>query len=372
MSTQTPPAAAPTTGPLIAPLTSLHVGGPARRLVVARTEAELVEAVRSADAAGEPLLLLGGGSNLLVADAGFDGTVVQVATSGVRLGSEDACGGAVVTAAAGERWDALVARAVASGWSGVEALSGIPGTVGATPVQNVGAYGQDVSQTIATVRTWDRVEDRQRTFAAADLRFGYRTSRLKTERVALAGAHPESRYVVLEVTFQLPLDDRSAPVAYAELARRLGVPVGERVPMTEVRAAVLALREGKGMVWDEAHLDDRDTWSAGSFFTNPVLTAAEAAALPEDAPRYPAGTGADGEPLVKTSAAWLIERAGFGKGHGAPGPATLSTKHALALTNRGSARAEDLLALAREVAAGVRERFGVRIVNEPVLVGCSL
>ncbi|WP_432536122.1 UDP-N-acetylmuramate dehydrogenase [Kineococcus arenarius] len=367
-ATATPPA----TGAPLAPLTSLRVGGPARRLVTARTEDELVAAVREADAAGEPLLLVGGGSNLLVSDAGFDGTVVRVATTGVRLGSEDACGGAVVTAAAGERWDALVARAVASGWSGLEALSGIPGTVGATPVQNVGAYGQDVSQTIATVRTFDRVAGRQRTFAAADLRFGYRTSRLKAERVALHGEHAESRYVVLEVTFQLPLDDRSAPVAYAELARRLGVEVGERVPMAAVRDAVLALREGKGMVWDEAHLDDHDTWSAGSFFTNPVLTSHEAAALPEGAPRYPAGTGAGGEPLVKTSAAWLIERAGFGKGHGLPGPASLSTKHALALTNRGSARAADLLALAREVAAGVHDRFGVRIVNEPVLVGCSL
>ncbi|MCI2238832.1 UDP-N-acetylmuramate dehydrogenase [Paenibacillus sp. TRM 82003] len=361
-----------TTGPLIAPLTSLRVGGPARRVVVAHTEDELVEAVREADAGGEPLLLVGGGSNLLVSDAGFDGTVVHVATTGVRLGSEDACGGAVVTAAAGERWDALVARAVANGWSGVEALSGIPGTVGATPVQNVGAYGQDVSQTIATVRTFDRVAGRQRTFAGADLRFGYRTSRLKTERVALNGEHPESRYVVLDVTFQFRFTDRSAPIGYAELARRLGVEVGDRVSMTDVRAAVLALREGKGMVWDEAHLDDHDTWSAGSFFTNPVLTREEAAVLPEDAPRYPAGTGADGEPLVKTSAAWLIERAGFGKGYGAPGPASLSTKHALALTNRGPARAEDLLTLAREVAAGVHERFGVRIVNEPVLVGCSL
>ncbi|WP_432497511.1 UDP-N-acetylmuramate dehydrogenase [Kineococcus gypseus] len=361
-----------TAGPAIAPLTSLRVGGPARRLVVARTEDELVEAVLGADAAGEPLLLVGGGSNLLVADAGFEGTVVQVATTGVRLGSEDACGGAVVTAAAGERWDALVARAVAHGWSGVEALSGIPGTVGATPVQNVGAYGQDVSQTIATVRTLDRVTGRQRTFAGADLRFGYRTSRLKTERVALHGEHAESRYVVLDATFQLRLAGRSAPVAYAELARRLGVEVGERVPSADVRAAVLALREGKGMVWDEAHLHDHDTWSAGSFFTNPVLGPEGAAALPEGAPRYPAGTGEHGEPLVKTSAAWLIEHAGFGKGYGLPGPAALSTKHALALTNRGTARAADLLALAREVADGVRERCGVRIVNEPVLVGCSL
>ncbi|WP_432547304.1 UDP-N-acetylmuramate dehydrogenase [Kineococcus sp. SYSU DK004] len=356
----------------LAPFTTLRVGGPARRVVLARTADELVEAVAAADAAGDPLLLVAGGSNLLVADDGFDGTVVRVATTGVRLESEDACGGAVVTVAAGESWDGFVARAVANGWTGVEALSGIPGTVGATPVQNVGAYGQDVSQTLAAVRTWDRVERRQRTFAGADLRFGYRTSRLKTERVALAGTHAESRYVVLEVQFQFRLSDASAPVAYPELARRLGVEVGDRVPSADVRRAVVELRRGKGMVWDATDLSDHDTWSAGSFFTNPVLPAERADALPADAPRYPAGTDGDGRPLVKTSAAWLIERAGFGRGHGAPGPAALSTKHALALTNRGGASAADLLALAREVAAGVRERFGVDLVNEPVLVGCSL
>ncbi|WP_432541630.1 UDP-N-acetylmuramate dehydrogenase [Kineococcus sp. SYSU DK002] len=349
----------------LADLTTLHVGGPARRLVEAATETELVEAVAAADAAGEPLLLVAGGSNLLVADDGFPGTVVHVATRGFSVASQDACGGGVVTVAAGHRFDDLVATAVERGWGGIEALSGIPGSVGATPVQNVGAYGQEVAQTVETVRTWDRAERRQRTFAAAELGFGYRTSLLKRSRVALAGSHAESRYVVLDVTFQFPM--RPAPVRYPELARRLGVEVGQVAPARAVREAVLELRAGKGMVWDPADRSDHDTWSAGSFFTNPVLTADAADRLPADAPRFPAGEG-----RVKTSAAWLIDRAGFGKGFGAPGPATLSTKHTLALTNRGSATAEDLLALARTVADGVEQRFGVRLVNEPVLVGASL
>ncbi|MEZ0164975.1 UDP-N-acetylmuramate dehydrogenase [Kineococcus sp. LSe6-4] len=351
----------------LADLTTLRVGGPARRLVRARTEAELVTAVREADDAGEPLLLLAGGSNLLVADTGFDGTVVHVATEGLQVASEDACGGGIVTVAAGHTFDDFVATAVERGWAGVEALSGIPGSVGATPVQNVGAYGQDIAQTVETVRTWDRVERRQRTFVAAELEFGYRTSLLKRSRVALHGAHPESRYVVLAVTFQFPLRAHGSPVRYPELARRLGVQVGDLAPARDVRRAVLELRAGKGMVWDPDDRSDHDTWSAGSFFTNPVLAPDQADALPADAPRFPADGG-----LVKTSAAWLIDRAGFGKGFGAPGPATLSTKHTLALTNRGSATATDLLDLARTVADGVEQAFGVRLVNEPVLVGASL
>ena len=349
----------------LAELTTFRIGGPARRFVRATTEAELVDAVAGADAAGEPLLLVAGGSNLLVADEGFPGTVVQIATTGLRVGSEDFCSGGFVTVAAGEDWDGLVATAVGRGWAGIEAMSGIPGSVGATPVQNVGAYGQDVGQTLASVRTWDRVDRRVRTFAVADLQLGYRDSLLKRSRVALAGDHPESRYVVLDVSFQFLLGHGlSEPVAYPELARALGVGVGERAPAADVRAAVLGLRGGKGMVLDA---DDPDTWSAGSFFTNPVLGAAEAAALPADAPRFDAGDG-----RVKTSAAWLIDRAGFAKGYGAPGPATLSTKHTLALTNRGDARAADVLAVARTVAAGVRDAFGVTIVNEPVLVGLRL
>ncbi|GAB2759496.1 UDP-N-acetylmuramate dehydrogenase [Nocardioides pakistanensis] len=333
--------------------TTLRLGGPAARFVEAGTEQDLVAAVRAADQAGEPLLLVAGGSNLVVADEGFPGTVVKVATRGVTV-DQDACSGATVTVAAGEPWDALVARAVAEGWIGVEALSGIPGSVGATPIQNVGAYGQEVAETIASVRCWDRHERVVRTLAAADCGFGYRTSRFKRD---------PDRYVVLTVTFQLRLGDLGAPVRYAELARALGVDPGGRVPMTEVREAVLSLRRGKGMVLDA---EDHDTWSAGSFFTNPLLAPEQADALPEDAPRWPQPDG-----RVKTSAAWLIERSGFGKGYG-EGPVRLSTKHTLALTNRGGATTADLLALAREIRAGVEQRFGIRLENEPVMVGCVL
>jgi UDP-N-acetylmuramate dehydrogenase len=337
----------------LADLTTLRVGGPARTLVRARTEDDLVAAVRDADVAGRPVLVLGGGSNVVVSDAGFDGTVVRVETRGVVV-DEDPCSGARVDVAAGEPWDPFVELAVASGFVGVEALSGIPGSVGATPIQNVGAYGQEVAETIASVRCWDRVDGVVRTFAAADCGFAYRTSRFKKD--------PE-RYVVLRVSFQLPLGDLGAPVRYAELARALGVEVGTRVPMVDVRAAVLGLRRAKGMVLDAA---DHDTWSAGSFFTNPLLDPDAADLLPPDAPRWPQPDG-----TTKTSAAWLIEHAGFGKGYG-NARAALSGKHTLALTNRGAARTEDLLALASEVQRGVHERYGVWLANEPVLVGCDL
>jgi UDP-N-acetylmuramate dehydrogenase len=335
--------------------TTLRLGGPARRWVEATTEREVVEAVRRLDAASEPVLVLAGGSNLVVADEGFEGTVVKVATRGVAPDSDDpddlACLGAVtVTVAAGESWDALVARAVDAGWVGIEALSGIPGSVGATPIQNVGAYGQEVSETLASVRTWDREQGRLRTFAAADCGFGYRTSRFKEE---------PGRFVVLDVTFLLKQGTLGAPVQYAELAAALGVEHGERAPLADVRAAVLKLRSGKGMVLDP---EDHDTWSAGSFFTNPVVAAAQ---VPEGAPAWPQEGG------VKISAAWLIEQAGFRKGYGGD-RLSLSTKHTLALTNRGSATTADLLALAREIRAGVESRFGIRLVNEPVLVGCTL
>lgn len=341
----------------LAEVTTLRVGGPARTLITADTEAELIDAVRAADEAGEPVLVLGGGSNVLIGDEGFSGTVVRVATRGVDA-DVSSCSGATVRVAAGEDWDGFVARAVDQEWSGIEALSGIPGLVGATPIQNVGAYGSEVSQTIASVRTWDRAARRQVTFPVADCGFGYRWSRFKAE---------PDRYLVLEVTFQFTLGSLSAPVRYAELARTLGVEVGARVPANEVRAAVLRLRAGKGMVLDA---DDHDTWSAGSFFTNPILTAAEAAGLPAEAPRYGQPDG-----RVKTSAAWLIEHAGFRKGFGADvgtGRATLSTKHTLAVTNRGGASAADVLDLAREVRSGVAQRFGITLVPEPVLVGCSL
>jgi UDP-N-acetylmuramate dehydrogenase len=337
----------------LAALTTLRLGGPPRRLVTATTTEELVAAVSSADEAGEQVLLVAGGSNLVVGDAGVDATVVQVATRGVRE-DVDACAGAGVTVAAGEVWDDLVATAVERGWLGVEALSGIPGSVGATPVQNVGAYGQEVADTIASVRCWDRVDRAYRTIAAADCGFGYRTSRFKRD---------PGRFVVLEVTFQLRLGDLGAPVRYAELARALGVEVGERAPTAAVRETVLGLRRGKGMVLDA---EDHDTWSAGSFFTNPVLIAEAAAALPDEAPRWEQPDGS-----VKTSAAWLIEHAGFGKGYGNE-RVSLSTKHTLALTNRGTATTADLLALAGEVRRGVHARFGVRMENEPVLVGCTI
>jgi UDP-N-acetylmuramate dehydrogenase len=347
------PATAPAV-PLLAQHTTLRLGGPAADWFRADTEAEVIDAVAEADRAGRPVLLLGGGSNLVVADEGFDGLVVEIATRGVRQ-EGDMCGGAFVTVAAGEDWDAFVARAVAQGWVGVEALSGIPGSVGATPIQNVGAYGQEVAETIARVRTWDRREQALRTFAAGDCGFGYRTSRFKQE---------PDRHVVLSVDLQLRLGDLGAPVRYAELARTLGVEPGGRAPLADVRAAVLGLRTGKGMVLDP---QDRDTWSAGSFFTNPVL---DRDALPEGAPAWEQPDG-----RVKTSAAWLIERAGFEKGYGldrASGRVSLSTKHPLALTNRGGATTAELLELAAQVRDGVLARFGVRLVNEPVLVGCSL
>jgi UDP-N-acetylmuramate dehydrogenase len=337
----------------LAELTTLRLGGPAPAVIEAATEETLVDAVRIADEAADPLLLVAGGSNLVVADEGVDGTVIRVLTQGVVV-DLDSCSGAMVTVQAGETWDAIVARAVDEEWAGIEALSGIPGSVGATPIQNVGAYGQEVSQTIASVRVYDRFDRTIRTMAAADCGFTYRSSRFKAE---------PNRFVVLTVTFQLPLGDLGAPVAYAELARTLGVEIGARAPAARVREAVLDLRRGKGMVLDA---DDHDTWSVGSFFTNPILPAGEAETLPADAPRFAQPDGS-----VKTSAAWLIEKAGFSRGHGS-GRVSLSTKHTLALTNRGGATTAELLALAREVRDGVRSAFGITLVPEPVLVGCDL
>jgi UDP-N-acetylmuramate dehydrogenase len=335
--------------------TTLRLGGPARAWVRAETEADLIDAVRRADEAGDRVLVLGGGSNLVVADDGFPGTVVEVATRGLVADVDDSgdptCSGASLTVAAGESWDTVVAHAVEVGWVGIEALSGIPGSVGATPIQNVGAYGQEVSQTISRVRVFDRVLKGVRTFAAADCMFGYRTSRFKAD---------PTRHVVLDVTFQLPQGTLGAPVEYAELARTLDVEVGQRAPLAGVREAVLGLRRGKGMVLDA---EDHDTWSAGSFFTNPIVPPDQ---VPDGAPAWPAADG-----LVKTSAAWLIEHAGFGKGYG-DGPVTLSTKHTLALTNRGGATTADLLALAREVRDGVESTFGIRLINEPILLGVEL
>ncbi|XAS71099.1 UDP-N-acetylmuramate dehydrogenase [Micrococcaceae bacterium Sec5.1] len=351
---------------LLSHLTTAAVGGPAGNYVEARTEAEIIDAVRSADAAGEKLLIIGGGSNLLISDEGYPGTVLKIASEGFTVDSEDSCGGVSVVVQAGHNWDALVEHSVLHAWSGLEALSGIPGATGATPVQNVGAYGADVSQTIAAVRTWDRQRNTVQTFTNSELKFGYRDSILKQTTV-----EGSPRYVVLTVEFQLPLGRMSAPIRYGELARVLGVEAGKRAYSNDVRREVLRLRASKGMVLDAA---DRDTYSTGSFFTNPIIPAERAAALPENAPKYPAGE--DG--LVKLSAAWLIDHAGFGKGFGldetsvSGGRASLSTKHTLAITNRGSASASDMVAIAREVRAGVVNRFGIELHPEPLLIGVSL
>jgi len=332
----------------LAPLTTLRLGGPARRLVAARTEEEVVAAIGEADAAGEPALVLSGGSNVVIADAGFPGTVVHVRTRGVGRD------GPLLRVQAGEPWDALVARTVAEGLQGFECLSGIPGSTGATPVQNVGAYGQEVAETVEWVRVLDRATGDVATMPAAACGFEYRRSVFKHD----------PRRVVLEAGFRLRERDDSGPLRYAELARALGVPVGAGAPLADVREAVLALRRGKGMVLDPA---DPDSVSAGSFFTNPVLEADAFAALEARTPAAPpAFPQSDGR--IKTSAAWLIERAGYARGYG-DGRVGISTKHTLALVNRGGARTVDLVALAREIAGGVRERFGVPLVPEPVFVG---
>ena len=294
--------------------------------------------------------------------------MVRIATGGITVESVNSSD-AMVRVAAGEVWDDLVVRAVTQGWSGIEALSGIPGCVGATPIQNVGAYGQEVAQSIVSVRVWDRREQQVHTFANADCQFSYRHSLFKTE----------PRFVVLDVLFQLSLATLSRPIAYADLARALGVDVGERVPLLDVREAVLAQRRQRGMVLDA---QDHDTWSCGSFFTNPIMSPGAYGALRDRVKARLGGTDASHGPLnvpwfeapdgqIKTSAAWLIEKAGFSKGYGMPGPAALSTKHPLAVTNRGSATTAEVLALAGEIRDGVREAFGVTLVNEPVLVGVS-
>lgn len=354
------PATARTDSSLLADHTTFRIGGQARKLIRATTDAELVAAVQDADAAGERLLVLSGGSNMLISDDVFDGTVVLVDTHGLDA-EVSACGGAFVRLKAGENWDDFVAYAIEQEWSGIEALSGIPGLVGATPIQNVGAYGQDVSQTLARVRTWDRQTGEFRTFAASQCGFGYRDSLFKRSRDL---SQATGRYVVVEVWFQFLLGSLSAPVRYAQLASVLGVKLGARVPAVQVRQAVLELRASKGMVLDAA---DRDTWSAGSFFTNPIISAAQAEALPDEAPRF---VQADGR--IKTSAAWLIDQAGFSRGYPGSGHARLSSKHVLALTNQDAATATDVVELARRVRAGVMGRFGVWLEPEPVLVDLEL
>lgn len=328
--------------------TTLRVGGPAREMVETASSQEAVEALRAAEGS---TLVLAGGSNVVVGDAGFDGTVVLL-----RGGGIDELGDGLVRVQAGQHWDEFVSWTVENGYAGVEFLSGIPGSAGATPIQNVGAYGQEVAQTIAAVAVWDRRTDRIRDWSPEECAFSYRHSAFKHD----------DRYFVMHVDFRLERGASSRPVAYAEAAARLGVEVGDRVPLRAAREAVLELRRGKGMVLDE---DDHDTWSAGSFFTNPVVSAEDYRKLTEraggEAPHWPVGDE------VKVSAAWLIGAAGFEKGH-RRGNAGLSTKHTLALTNRGGATGAEVLALAMEVADEVELRFGIRLRPEPVIVGASL
>jgi UDP-N-acetylmuramate dehydrogenase len=330
------------------------LGGPAGRVVTAADSDEIVQSVRSAALAGEAALILGGGSNVVIADEGFPGVVILVRSRGIRVRAR---GEATVTVRveAGEQWDDVVAAAVTAGWSGVECLAGIPGMAGATPIQNVGAYGQEVAETITAVHVWDRRAGRTRTLPPTRCGFGYRTSVFKRSQ----------RWVVLAVEFRLAVSGLGAPVRYAELAAALGVALGDRAPLAAVRDAVLGLRAGKGMLLDP---DDPDTYSAGSFFTNPVLDPAGWAGLRErcagmgEPPRWPAAGG-----MTKTSAAWLIERAGFRRGYG-DGAVAISSKHTLALTHRGGGTSRALLALAGEIRDRVHRRFGVVLEPEPVLV----
>jgi UDP-N-acetylmuramate dehydrogenase len=360
----------------LADYTTLGLGGPARDLVSADTEAALIEAMRAADQAGEPVLVIGGGSNLVISDAGFPGTVIHVNTRGLRFVP---AGQRLVdvTVAAGQDWDDVVAATVAEGLAGLEPLSGIPGRAGATPIQNVGAYGREVAEVITQVRVHDRQKDQIQVIPNEACSFSYRTSLFKSGRPASLVAAPspaagQPRYLVLDVTFRLTRQPLSAPVRYAELAAELGLAMGEQASTGEVRAAVIKIRGRKGMVLNPG---DPDTRSAGSFFTNPVITAAQFASVEAAAaargipqvPHYPAGDG-----LVKVPAAWLIEHSGFAKGYGAPGPARVSSKHTLALVNMGNATAADLLALAREIVSGVQAAYGVTLTPEPILIGLTL
>ncbi|MEO6204923.1 MAG: UDP-N-acetylmuramate dehydrogenase [Mycobacteriales bacterium] len=329
-------------GAPLAPLTTFGLGGPAERLITVDDEAELVDVVRRTD----PGLILGGGSNLVLPDEGLAGTVVQIATQGVSLTPE--ADDVLVEVQAGESWDALVAHAVDEGLAGIECLAGIPGLVGGTPIQNVGAYGQEVAQTVVGVRVLDRSGGEVVTLT--DLGFAYRWSRFKAE---------PGRWVVLAVTYRLRRDRLAQPVRAGDLSRAVGP---DRVPLDQVRDAVLALRRGKGMVLDPS---DPDSRSAGSFFTNPIVSVEQAGAIP-GAPTHPEADG-----RVKLSAAWLIEQAGFAKG-AFDGPVGLSTKHTLAIVHRGGGTTADLLRVARAVRSGVHDRFGILLEAEPVLVGQTL
>ena len=331
--------------------TSLRVGGPAKKFVEVGTESEIIAAI---EAAGDtPILIIGGGTNILVADSGFEGTVIRI-TSHSMQSEIDACSGATLTIGAGENWDEFVATTLERGFAGLETLSGIPGTVGAAPIQNIGAYGHEVSEFITRVRTYDRQAKALKTFTNSECEFSYRNSHFK--------AHP-GRYVVLDVQFNLRQGEMTTAITYAELAKKLGIEVGEKAPISATRTAVLELRAAKGMLLNPS---DRDSWSAGSFFTNPIITQEVANQLPEGAPKWPT---ADGK--VKTSAAWLIENSGVHKGD-SHGGARVSTKHVLALTNAGNATATDIAELAKSAQKRVYEMFGITLEAEVNLVGITL
>jgi len=324
----------------LAELTTLRVGGTPNSMIVATSESEIIDAVSSNPNA----LIIGGGSNIVVSDY-FNGDVIKVESLGFE-NDESACAGAWVTVAAGHNWSDFVSAAVANGWTGIEGLAGIPGTVGATPIQNVGAYGQSVSDTIAQVRAWNKKTQSVEVIFAADCEFGYRSSIFKS--------HPNT-WVILSVTFQLPLGTVSAPIAYNELATKLNVELGDRVSTTDLQTAVLDLRSGKGMVLDSS---DHDTWSVGSFFMNPRVAVA-----PQNAPNWPEADG-----TVKVSAAWLIEQAGFTKGFTLNGRAALSSKHTLAITNRGAATSADISELADHIVRGVKAKFDIELKPEATFI----
>ncbi len=333
--------------------TSLRVGGPAKEIVDASNEAEIIAAVQAADEAGKPILILGSGTNVLVSDDGFKGIVIHVASSEVEA-EVDACSGATLRIGAGEVWDSFVDTTISRGYAGLETLSGIPGTVGAAPIQNIGAYGHEVSEFITRVRTYDRKEKQIKTFTNSECDFTYRNSRFKSEK---------DRYVILDVGFQLRIGEMSSPISYAELAYTLGIEVGGKATVVATRAATLELRSRKGMLLDPK---DHDSWSAGSFFTNPIVSPEIADGLPDNAPRWVQPDG-----RVKTSAAWLMEHAGVHRGDVHSG-ARISSKHVLALTNSGNATAADIAALAREAQEKVEKVFGIFLEPEVNLVGLTL
>lgn len=331
--------------------TSFHVGGPAQKFIEVHNEKEIIAAIE--EAGDSPVLVIGSGTNLLISDQGFDGTVIRITNRQVQA-EVDACSGATLTIGAGENWDEFVATTIDRGYAGLETLSGIPGTVGAAPIQNIGAYGHEVSEFITRVRTYDRNSKTIKTFTNAECDFGYRTSIFKSN---------PGRYIVLDVQFQLRLGEMTTPITYVELAKKLGIEVGEKAHVVKTREAVLHLRSSKGMLINDS---DKDSWSAGSFFTNPIVTKEVAATLPMATPKWPTADG-----RVKVSAAWLIENSGIEKGL-SHGGARISTKHVLALTNAGSATAQDIADLAKIAKKSVEDRFGISLELEVNLIGVKI